>query len=352
MLRLGGCGARCGPASSCSACNFIIIWEFSAASPASGTTAAWRVSKPNRPCRSSSRFFSEDYTFIEERLPLILAQSYPDFEVILVYVGQDTDFYEDLMQLRHSFPQISTTKILLDPRFPISRKMALNVGIKSAHYEHLLFTSTDAVPQTDRWLALMAKGFTRGEVVLGYCGVERTKGLANYLMRAWRMMHAAGWIARAVRGRAYRGTLHNFGFTKSLYFRGQRLQPPEHEHRRGRPLPAADHHPGQRERHPLAAGHAVREDVGRAALVDEPAALLRLLGALLPRGRAELHPLGDDLPRALLPHGALRPGGHAPRIQARGPAACARPLRRGALRGAAHRAAPGRDGPAGPLLPL
>ena len=162
--------------------------------------------------------FSEDYTFIEERLPLVLAQSYPDFEVILVYVGHDTDFYEDLVQLRHSFPQISTTKIHLDPRFPISRKMALNVGIKSAHYEHMVFTSTDAVPQTDRWLSLMAKGFTRGEIVLGYCGVERTKGLANYLMRSWRMMHAAEWIARAVRGRAYRGTLHNFGFTKKLYF--------------------------------------------------------------------------------------------------------------------------------------
>ena len=162
--------------------------------------------------------FSEDYTFIEERLPLVLAQSYPDFEVILVYVGHDTDFYEDLVQLRHSFPQISTTKIHLDPRFPISRKMALNVGIKSAHYEHMVFTSTDAVPQTDRWLSLMAKGFMRGEIVLGYCGVERTKGLANYLMRSWRMMHAAEWIARAVRGRAYRGTLHNFGFTKKLYF--------------------------------------------------------------------------------------------------------------------------------------
>ena len=162
--------------------------------------------------------FSEDYTFIEERLPLVLAQSYPDFEVILVYVGHDTDFYEDLVQLRHSFPQIATTKIHLDPRFPISRKMALNVGIKSAHYEHMVFTSTDAVPQTDRWLSLMAKGFMRGEIVLGYCGVERTKGLANYLMRSWRMMHAAEWIARAVRGRAYRGTLHNFGFTKKLYF--------------------------------------------------------------------------------------------------------------------------------------
>lgn len=162
--------------------------------------------------------FAEDYSFVEERLPLILAQSYPDFEVVIVYVGHDADFYEDLSLLRTSFPQIVTTKIHLDPRFPISRKMALNVGIKSAHYEHMIFTSTDAVPQTDRWLSLMAKGFMRGDVVVGYCGFERAKGFANYLMRTWRMMHAVDWIARAVRRRPYRGTLHNFGFTKRLYF--------------------------------------------------------------------------------------------------------------------------------------
>ena len=162
--------------------------------------------------------FSEDYSFVEERLPLILAQNYPDFEVVIVYVGHDSDFYEDLVRLKQSFPQITTTKIHLDPRFPISRKMALNVGIKSAHYECMVFTSTDAVPQTDRWLSLMAKGFMRGEIVVGYCGVERGKGFSNYMMRAWRMMHSADWIARAVQRRAYRGTLHNYGFTKSLCF--------------------------------------------------------------------------------------------------------------------------------------
>ena len=160
----------------------------------------------------------EDYSFVEERLPLILAQNYPDFEVVIVYVGHDSDFYEELVRLKQSFPQIVTTKIHLDPRFPISRKMALNVGIKSAHYECMVFTSTDAVPQTDRWLALMAKGFTRGEIVVGYCGVERRKGFANYMMRAWRMMHSADWIARAVRRNPYRGTLHNIGFTKNIYF--------------------------------------------------------------------------------------------------------------------------------------
>ena len=162
--------------------------------------------------------FSEDYSFVEERLPLILAQNYPDFEVVIVYVGHDSDFYEDLARLKQSFPQITTTKIQLDPRFPISRKMALNVGIKSAHYECMVFTSTDAVPQTDRWLSLMAKGFMRGEIVVGYCGVERKKGFANYMMRTGRMMHSANWIARAVQRRAYRGPLHNYGFTKRIYF--------------------------------------------------------------------------------------------------------------------------------------
>lgn len=162
--------------------------------------------------------FAEDYSFIEERLPLMLAQSYPRFEVVIVYVGHDTDFYEELIRLKQTFPGIVTTKIHLDPRFPISRKMALNIGIKSAHYDYMIFTSSDVVPQTDRWLALMAKGFTRSEIVIGYCGIERKKGFTNYMMRTWRMMHSADWLARAVRRRPYRGTLHNFGFTKKIYY--------------------------------------------------------------------------------------------------------------------------------------
>lgn len=162
--------------------------------------------------------FSEDYAFVEERLPLILAQEYRDFEVVLVYVGSDGDFYEDLQRLRHTFPQIAVTKIHLDPRFPISRKMALNVGIKSARNEHLVFSSTDAVPRTDRWLSLMAGGFRKGDIVLGYCGIEPGKGVWNRLARTWRMMHSADWLAAAVRRRPYRGTLHNLGITKALYF--------------------------------------------------------------------------------------------------------------------------------------
>ena len=162
--------------------------------------------------------FSEDYTFVEETLPLILAQEYPSFEVVIVYVGRDTDFFDDLVRIRQTFPQISATKIELNPRFPISPKMALNVGIKSAHYEHILFTTSDSYPTSDRWIALMANGFRRGEIVIGYCGLEKSKGLSNYLMRTWRMMHSIDWLSSAVAGHPYRGTRQNYGFTKQRYF--------------------------------------------------------------------------------------------------------------------------------------
>ena len=82
----------------------------------------------------------------------------------------------------------------------------------------MVFTSTDAYPQSDRWLSLMAQGFLRGDIVVGYCGFERHKGLKNYFMRAWRMMHSVPWLARAIARRPYRGTLHNIGFTKTIYF--------------------------------------------------------------------------------------------------------------------------------------
>lgn len=162
--------------------------------------------------------FSEDYGFIEERLHLMLEQEYANFEVVVVYVGQNSDFYEELTLLRQHYPHLVISRIHHDPRYPISRKMALNIGIKSAHHECMLFSSTDVVPRSNRWIALMAKGFTRGDIVLGYCGLERVGGLLNRLARLGRMLRSASWLARAAKGIPYRGILHSYGFTKSIYF--------------------------------------------------------------------------------------------------------------------------------------
>lgn len=163
--------------------------------------------------------FSEDYRYLEESLPLILGQQYgATFEVVLVYVGASNDFYEELARMRLVYPNLTITKIEYNPRFPISVKMALNVGIKSAHNEHIIISTTSAQPATEQWLAMMGKAFMRGNIVLGYTAIEPAPGLKNYLMRMSRLQMSMYWMAQSVNHNTYRGSRHNFGFTKSIYF--------------------------------------------------------------------------------------------------------------------------------------
>ena len=163
--------------------------------------------------------FSEDYDYLDERLPALFAQEYSaPFEVVVVYVGADGDFYEELTRQRLNYPNLTVTKIEYNPRFPISVKMAINVGIKSASYNHLLLTTASAIPASTQWLAMMGKAFMRGQIVIGYTAIEPAKGLGNYLMRLSRLQMSVYWLTQAVSRNTYRGIRHNIGFTKELYF--------------------------------------------------------------------------------------------------------------------------------------
>ena len=162
--------------------------------------------------------FSEDAEYIELILPRLLEQQHPQFQIVLVYVGSDTDFHADLTARQNRYEQLTVTKIEYNPQFPISVKQALNVGIKAARYEHVVLTSSDAAPATPHWISMMAKGFTKADIVLGYCGIEPAEGFARWAMRTDRMMDSAMWIAAAIRRRPYRGIRHNLGITKRIYF--------------------------------------------------------------------------------------------------------------------------------------
>lgn len=163
--------------------------------------------------------FSEDYDYLEETLPLLLSQEGVEFEVVIVYVGCDNDFFEDMVRLKGVFHNISVTKIERNERFPISVKTALNVGIKASRYEHILFSTTDARPWSQKWLQLMSRGFQRGDVVVGYCGVETVDDkFDSYFIRASRFAESLMWLSKATAARPYRAIRSNMGFTRSLYF--------------------------------------------------------------------------------------------------------------------------------------
>ena len=160
----------------------------------------------------------DDYLWIENTLPSLLGQDYELFEVIVVYVGSNTEFAETLEAISVSEPRFRVSRVKQHPLFPISNKMALNIGIKAARYDNIVVTTPDAHPTSRRWLSLMAKGFAKGEIVIGYCGVEPSKGLADKLIRSSRMFSSLLYLTAAIRRRPYRGTIHNMGFARELYF--------------------------------------------------------------------------------------------------------------------------------------
>ncbi len=161
---------------------------------------------------------ADDTAYVREYLPLLLAQSHPEYEVIVVDDGSDEDFVSELQATALQYPHLRYTTIKADPIFRHSRKLALTVGIKAARYENIIFTDADAVPVSKHWLSLMARGFNGGSLVIGYTGIERLPGAANKIIRCQRLTTSVRYLSAAIAGRPYRGIYNNIGYTRSLFF--------------------------------------------------------------------------------------------------------------------------------------
>ena len=162
--------------------------------------------------------FAEDSEYLDGSLTTLLTQDYAKFEVVVVYVGNCDDFFADIKSLQRLYPHLSPVHIDYSPHYPVSTKIALNVGIKSAKYDFVITTSPDATPSSERWLSLLAKGFMYGDIVLGYCGVARQSGFKNFIFREYQFNDSIAWLASAIRRRAYSASRNALGFKKSLYF--------------------------------------------------------------------------------------------------------------------------------------
>lgn len=162
--------------------------------------------------------FAEDSNYLDTTLQTLLTQDYSQFEVVVVYVGNSDDFFADLQSLKRLYPHLSPVHIDYSPHYPVSTKIALNIGIKSAKYDFIVNTSSDATPVSNRWLSLLAKGFMYGDIVLGYSGMAREGGFKNFIFREFQFNESVGWLAAAIRRRAYSASRSALGFKKSLYF--------------------------------------------------------------------------------------------------------------------------------------
>jgi len=155
-------------------------------------------------------------------LPLILAQNYPDFEVVVINDCSVDDSGDLLKEIQMKHPDLKIVTVTQNDRFKTGKKFALTMGIKAAKNEYLLFTDADCQPASTNWIARMAANFSdTNEIVLGYSPYYKTRNFLNSFIRFETLKTAINYLSTALAGNPYMGIGRNLGYTKTLFFKNK-----------------------------------------------------------------------------------------------------------------------------------
>jgi len=155
-------------------------------------------------------------------LPKILTQDYPNYEVVVVNDASEDNSDLVLKDLSEKYKHLKISTIKKDEKFTHNKKLALTIGIKAASNEILLLTDADCYPVDNNWIKSMVSSYKpETEIVLGYGGYEKQKGLLNKLIRFDTLTIAMQYFTFAMAGFPYMGVGRNLSYKKSLFFKNK-----------------------------------------------------------------------------------------------------------------------------------
>ncbi|MDY0077782.1 MAG: glycosyltransferase [Bacteroidales bacterium] len=155
---------------------------------------------------------------LEQFLPLILKQDYPDFEVVVVNDCSDDESSEFLDQLARENKKLKVVQLTQSLNFFQGKKFPLSMGIKSAKNDLLLLTDADCYPENDQWIKQMMQAYQpKTEVLLAYGPYEKKPGLLNKIIRFDTLHIAMQYLSLALIGKPYMGVGRNLSYRKSLF---------------------------------------------------------------------------------------------------------------------------------------
>lgn len=153
-------------------------------------------------------------------LPLLLAQEYKQFEIIVVNDNSKDDTEDVLKAFCQQYENIKVVKVPASDRFYFSKKLALTLGIKAAQHEIVLLTDADCKPFSKSWIRSMTENMVdKKEIILGISAYEKRKGFLNMLIRFETFYTAVQYISFALAGMPYMGVGRNLCYKKSLFFK-------------------------------------------------------------------------------------------------------------------------------------
>lgn len=155
---------------------------------------------------------------LRELIPLLLAQSYKNFEVIVVNDRSNDNTYDFLLEETKKDDRLRMVNVDYLPPHVTGKKYALTLGIKAARNEWVLLTDADCRPAGTNWIASMSADFAgTNHFVLGVSPYLRRPGFLNMFIRFESFLTAFQYMAFAIANRPYMGVGRNLAYRKSMF---------------------------------------------------------------------------------------------------------------------------------------
>jgi cellulose synthase/poly-beta-1,6-N-acetylglucosamine synthase-like glycosyltransferase len=160
----------------------------------------------------------DEETHLRELIPQILQQDYPAFEVIIVDDRSNDGTFDLLLDETKRDHRLRMVHVNRTPPHVNSKKYALTLGIKAAHYEWIVVTDADCRPSSNQWLSGMATAFNEEtSFVLGYSPYQKKPGFLNLFVRFESLLTAIQYLSFAWLGNPYMGVGRNMAYRRSVF---------------------------------------------------------------------------------------------------------------------------------------
>jgi glycosyltransferase involved in cell wall biosynthesis len=156
---------------------------------------------------------------LNELLPLLDAQEYPEFEVILLDDRSDDGSEEYIRESISQWKHIRYIRINDQFNHVTPKKYALTVGMKQAKHPIALMTDADCRPSSSHWITSMTSRLSEEkDIVLGFSPYMKEGGMLNWFIRCETFYTAVQYLSFALAGVTYMGVGRNILYKRSVFF--------------------------------------------------------------------------------------------------------------------------------------